>query len=231
MPQVRESAAFLEAFNPLKHVANKHKSQVQHALAEVLTAVLMHSVRRDAPRCVRQTGWGSVDPREAHTQLTRAPRHGQAHPGRFMLRAAPSRVRLSVRSICPASCRTQPTPTDPVPVARHMRDPAARRHCRANSGRLEPSSVAPWTAIIAKLQEAIGAWVAKSTKHAQVGAGTPAAAAVPLVHPCVPSCACTSCPCAAVVSCWGWACLSVCPSVCLMECACLSWVTMQHMLH
>lgn len=48
----------LEKLNPLKHVATVRKSQVQHALAEMLTSMLAHSVAVDEPRCVAQNQRG-----------------------------------------------------------------------------------------------------------------------------------------------------------------------------
>jgi hypothetical protein len=42
----------LDRLNPLQHVATVRKSQVQHALAEMLTSMLAHSVAVDEPRSV-----------------------------------------------------------------------------------------------------------------------------------------------------------------------------------
>lgn len=48
--QIREAVEVLDKLNPLKHVATVRKSQVQHALAEMLTSMLGHSVAVDEPR-------------------------------------------------------------------------------------------------------------------------------------------------------------------------------------
>ena len=48
--QIREAVEVLDRLNPLQHVATVRKSQVQHALAEMLTSMLAHSVAVDEPR-------------------------------------------------------------------------------------------------------------------------------------------------------------------------------------
>jgi hypothetical protein len=50
--QIREAVEVLDKLNPLQHVATVRKSQVQHALAEMLTLMLAHSVAVDEPRWV-----------------------------------------------------------------------------------------------------------------------------------------------------------------------------------
>lgn len=50
--QIRQAVEVLEKLNPLKHVATVRKSQVQHALAEMLTSMLAHSVAVDEPRAL-----------------------------------------------------------------------------------------------------------------------------------------------------------------------------------
>ena len=50
--QIREAVEVLDRLNPLQHVATVRKSQVQHALAEMLTSMLAHSVAVDEPRSV-----------------------------------------------------------------------------------------------------------------------------------------------------------------------------------
>lgn len=48
--QLKASTDFLRQAHPLKHVAPVRKSQVQHALCEVLAAMLAGNVRADLPR-------------------------------------------------------------------------------------------------------------------------------------------------------------------------------------
>jgi NTP pyrophosphatase (non-canonical NTP hydrolase) len=48
--QIREAVEVLDKVNPLQHVATVRKSQVQHALADMLTLMLAHSVAVDEPR-------------------------------------------------------------------------------------------------------------------------------------------------------------------------------------
>ena len=48
--QIREAVEVLDKLNPLQHVATVRKSQVQHALADMLTLMLAHSVAVDEPR-------------------------------------------------------------------------------------------------------------------------------------------------------------------------------------
>ena len=50
MLQLKASTDFLKQAHPLKHVAPVRKSQVQHALCEVLAAMLADNVRADLPR-------------------------------------------------------------------------------------------------------------------------------------------------------------------------------------
>ena len=49
--QLKASTDFLRQAHPLKHVAPVRKSQVQHALCEVLAAMLAGNVKADLPRC------------------------------------------------------------------------------------------------------------------------------------------------------------------------------------
>lgn len=48
--QLREATEFLERAHPLQYVAPVRKSQVQHALTEMLTSILAPHVRSDALR-------------------------------------------------------------------------------------------------------------------------------------------------------------------------------------
>ena len=48
--QLKASTDFLRQAHPLKHVAPVRKSQVQHALCEVLAAMLAGNVKADLPR-------------------------------------------------------------------------------------------------------------------------------------------------------------------------------------
>ena len=48
--QIRQAAEVLDKLSPVKHVAPVRKSQVQHAVAEMLAAMLAHSVAVDEPR-------------------------------------------------------------------------------------------------------------------------------------------------------------------------------------
>ena len=48
--QLKASTDFLRQAHPLKHVAPVRKSQVQHALCEVLAAMLADNVKADLPR-------------------------------------------------------------------------------------------------------------------------------------------------------------------------------------
>ena len=50
--QLKASTDFLRQAHPLKHVAPVRKSQVQHALCEVLAAMLADNVKADMPRYV-----------------------------------------------------------------------------------------------------------------------------------------------------------------------------------
>lgn len=50
MLQLKASTDFLRQAHPLKHVAPVRKSQVQHALCEVLAAMLADNVKADLPR-------------------------------------------------------------------------------------------------------------------------------------------------------------------------------------
>lgn len=49
---LKASTDFLRQAHPLKHVAPVRKSQVQHALCEVLAAMLADNVKADMPRCI-----------------------------------------------------------------------------------------------------------------------------------------------------------------------------------
>ena len=49
--QLKASTDFLRQAHPLKHVAPVRKSQVQHAVCEVLAAMLADNVKADLPRC------------------------------------------------------------------------------------------------------------------------------------------------------------------------------------
>lgn len=48
--QLKASTDLLRQAHPLKHVAPVRKSQVQHALCEVLAAMLANNVKADLPR-------------------------------------------------------------------------------------------------------------------------------------------------------------------------------------
>ena len=48
--QLRASANFLDRCHPLKHVASEHKSRLQQAIAEMLTAVLTPLMEEGDPR-------------------------------------------------------------------------------------------------------------------------------------------------------------------------------------
>lgn len=50
--QLKASTDLLRQAHPLKHVAPVRKSQVQHALCEVLAAMLANNVKADLPRLV-----------------------------------------------------------------------------------------------------------------------------------------------------------------------------------
>ena len=49
--QVAAATDFLVRVHPLRHVAPVRKSQVQHALCEMLAAILADASRRDLPWC------------------------------------------------------------------------------------------------------------------------------------------------------------------------------------
>lgn len=51
------SAEALRRLDPLKHVAPFRKSQMQHALAEMLASILATNVARGEPRCGACWGW------------------------------------------------------------------------------------------------------------------------------------------------------------------------------
>lgn len=48
--QVTEATSFLTRMHPLKHVAPVRKSQVQHAISEMLTGILKRLIMDSAPR-------------------------------------------------------------------------------------------------------------------------------------------------------------------------------------
>lgn len=48
--QVAEATDFLVKLQPLRHVAPVRKSQVQHAICEMLTAILKENVSNNTPR-------------------------------------------------------------------------------------------------------------------------------------------------------------------------------------
>lgn len=48
--QLRASANFLDRCHPLKHVASEHKSRLQQAIAEMLTAVVAPLAEEGDPR-------------------------------------------------------------------------------------------------------------------------------------------------------------------------------------
>ena len=48
--QVAEATDFLARMHPLKHIAPVRKSQVQHAISEMLTGVLKRLIIERAPR-------------------------------------------------------------------------------------------------------------------------------------------------------------------------------------
>ncbi len=50
--KIRQAVEVLDKLSPVKHVATVRKSQVQHAMAEMLTSMLSHSVAVDEPRHV-----------------------------------------------------------------------------------------------------------------------------------------------------------------------------------
>ena len=50
VPQLLQSATALTSLSPLKHVAPVRKSQMQHALADMLAVILEHNVRTKMPR-------------------------------------------------------------------------------------------------------------------------------------------------------------------------------------
>jgi hypothetical protein len=50
VPQLLQSATVLTSLSPLKHVAPVRKSQMQHALADMLAVILERNVRTGLPR-------------------------------------------------------------------------------------------------------------------------------------------------------------------------------------
>ena len=51
--QLRVATSFLVDLSPLQHVAVARKSLVQHAIAEMLTAVIRPFTEANAPRCAQ----------------------------------------------------------------------------------------------------------------------------------------------------------------------------------